>query len=198
MSTPKRITTECPNCSRVVSKSNFERHYNACAGLESKIWNAGLTKETDERVRRNAKTISEATIGKLGRPQSDQAKLKLSNFRKKFITENPDKVPYLSNHSSRESYPEKYWSECLGSNVPREFKVLRYSLDFANPKTKRYLEIDGEQHYVDQRIVDHDANRTRVLVDLGWTGMRIRWKDFCKLEQKDKEARVEEARQFLL
>ena len=30
---------------------------------------------------------------------------------KKYLMENPDKVPYLLNHSSKESYPEKYFTE---------------------------------------------------------------------------------------
>ena len=45
------------------------------------------------------------------RKHTEETKNKLSEIRKKYLLENPDKVPYLLNHSSKESYPEKYFTE---------------------------------------------------------------------------------------
>src|SRR3546814_4629172 len=50
---------------------------------------------------------------------------------------------------------------------------LIYSLDFAIIPSKIDLEIDGEQHYVDQRIVDSDKRRTEYLESLGWKTIRV-------------------------
>jgi hypothetical protein len=43
------------------------------------------------------------------------------------------------------------------------------------------LEVDGEQHYYDKRIVASDNKRTKYLESLGFSVIRIRWSHFCKL-----------------
>jgi very-short-patch-repair endonuclease len=63
-----------------------------------------------------------------------------------------------------------------------------YSLDFALPNIKFYIEIDGEQHYTDKRIVEHDKNRTDVLTNLGWSCYRIRWSEYQKLNFEEKQS----------
>lgn len=48
------------------------------------------------------------------RTHSEETKNKISIIRKKFLTENPDMIPYKLNHKSKgESYPEKYFREWL-------------------------------------------------------------------------------------
>jgi very-short-patch-repair endonuclease len=59
------------------------------------------------------------------------------------------------------------------------------------------LEIDGEQHYVDTRIVAHDNIRTQILSDLGWTGIRIRWAEFKKLSDESKKEKIQELINFM-
>ena len=44
---------------------------------------------------------------------SEEIKQKVSQTMKKFCKEHPDRVPYVLNHSSKESYPEKYFRELL-------------------------------------------------------------------------------------
>ena len=130
---------------------------------------------------------------------SDKTKQKLSEIRKQFLLEHPEKVPYLLNHSSSSSYPEKYFQECFSdaSNITEQYKVSRYKLDFANVAEKIYFEVDGEQHYVDPRIVEHDCRRTKVLTDLGWTGIRIRWAEFQRMPQIEKEVKIKEIRRMM-
>ena len=124
---------------------------------------------------------------------SEETKKKISIKRKQFLLENPDMVPYKLNHSSTESYPEKYFGECFANtNVVKEYGVCRYSLDFANPEEKVYFEVDGEQHYLDPKIVEHDIKRAAFLDNAGWTMYRVRWSEFQKLDKKEKDAFVTE------
>jgi len=44
---------------------------------------------------------------------SQETKDKISKSRIKYLMEHPDKVPYLLNHSSRMSYPEKIFKNAL-------------------------------------------------------------------------------------
>jgi len=55
------------------------------------------------------------------RKHSQETKEKISEIRKAFLKENPDKVPYRLNHSSRESYPEKIFREAYASVVRRKY-----------------------------------------------------------------------------
>lgn len=177
--------TRCPH------NPNRKKFVNGMLGKKGsnqyiKAKDLGLPKpEMSEETRAK---ISAAGIG---RSPSDATKQILSEKRKKWLEENPDKIPYVVNHSSQKSYPETYFEECFAeivSNKEIQYHVLRYQLDFANPSKKLYLEIDGEQHYVDKRIVEHDKKRTAKLAELGWHGIRIRWAEFKKLnpdEQKE-------------
>jgi hypothetical protein len=166
-------------------------------------WNKGLTQTTDKRVRQRVLTLQEnIKSGKttiVGRPLSDEHKKKISLKRREFLEKHPDKVPYVVNHTSKISYPEQYFLECFKdvTNITFQHRVFRYKLDFANIEEKIYLEIDGEQHYSDQRIVEHDISRTKKLNELGWTCYRIRWSEFKKLSEESKKAKVIETKSLL-
>ena len=119
---------------------------------------------------------------------TQEAKDKISLARKKFLTENPDKIPYLLNHKSKgASYPEMYFKECLKiSNYVPEYRVGLYSLDFADIVNKIDFEVDGCQHRVDPRIVEHDIKRNINLVNLRWKIIRLNWSEFKKLKDLEK------------
>jgi len=97
-----------------------------------------------------------------GHKTSEETKKKISEGRKKFLLENPDKVPYILNHKSKgPSYPEQYFLGIFKDLLPSvgfQHPVGLYRLDFVNTNTKVCLEIDGEQHVLDSRIVEHDKN----------------------------------------
>lgn len=122
-----------------------------------------------------------------GKKLSEETKKKISIARKKFLAENPHMVPYKLNHKHKETYPEKYFTECFGNRFGKEGKVLLYSLDFYDNDLKWDIEIDGEQHYVDPKIVEHDKIRNKKLTDLGWTIIRIRWSYFVKLSHEERK-----------
>lgn len=181
-------------------KSNPERQESSWVKFnhERGAWNKGLTKETDERLKLRGEKLSNnykngvIINANKGKHHTEEEKKNLSIKRKQFLKENPDKVPYLLNHHSKgDSYPEKYFKEVL-ENEKIEYKQnyyqIGYFLDFAWPDRKLYLEIDGEQHYVDKRIIEHDRVRTANLENEGWTCIgRVRWSNYQKLNKIEKK-----------
>jgi len=119
---------------------------------------------------------------------SDETRKKISKARLKYLQENPDKVPYRLNHYSKgRSYPEEYWKGILDSHgivYEEQHPVGIYQLDFAILESKVDLEIDGDQHYLDPRIMKSDLRRNKYLEDLGWKIIRIKWSAYKKLVDK--------------
>lgn len=153
-------------------------------------WNKGLTKESDERIKRQSETYSNRyktgspEAKALGHVMTEEIKKKISETQKKNYV---GRSRYATAREHRCSYAESYFTECFADAV-KQLHVDRYFLDFAWPDIKIYIEIDGEQHYVDHRIVEHDKVRTQRLHELGWRLLtRIRWSEFQKLEQDEKE-----------
>lgn len=161
-------------------------------------WNKGLSKETDERLKKSAETLHNGyATGRIinsnkGKFHTEEQKQKISMGRKRYLEQHPDKVPYLLNHHSKgDSYPEKYFKEVF-DNENVEYKQNYYQsgyfLDFAWPERKLYLEVDGEQHYRDKRIVEHDKKRTQKLLEEGWTCLiRIRWSEYKGLNESQQK-----------
>ena len=125
-----------------------------------------MNKNNNESVRKQSESFKkycETHSGlRLGTTQSEETKNKISYSMKKFLVNNPDMIPYKRNHSSKESYPEKYFNEIFkleGLDLVYHVQVGLYQLDFCNEPKKIDVEIDGEQHYVDDRIVEHDKLR---------------------------------------
>ena len=128
--------------------------------------------------------------GKKSIPCSEETKKKLSEIRKKYLAENPDKVPYKLNHSSKESYPEKYFTEVFKNeeiDVVKSFYIGLYELDFCIPDKKIDIEIDGSQHYYDKKIVESDKRRNEFLENDGWDIIRINWSHYKRLDLESKK-----------
>lgn len=166
-------------------------------------WNKGLTKSSDSRVARQCNTRKlyyQTHSGSfLGKKHTEETKSKISIARKKFLTENPDKVPYLINHSSRKSYPETYFEQIFfDENIPLKYhlQVSKYELDFYNEDYKIDVEIDGEQHYLDKRIFESDKERNAYLESLGWIIFRIRWSEYQQLSLESKRSVIEDIRKL--
>lgn len=188
-------------CNKIFSKHGIKSHIwktHTEKGKQSKTtgkptWNKGLTADTDYRVLNGVKKLNlfykEHPGFYSGKKHSFEEKLHLSMIRKKYLMEHPDKVPYLLNHSSKESYPEKYFAEVFKNeklNVVRYFQVSLYQIDFAIPNIKIAIEIDGEQHYVDDKVKKCDSNKEKFLNNLGWKIYRIRWSLYKKLSKEQK------------
>lgn len=135
------------------------------------------------------------------RTHSEETKNKISVIRKRFLEENPDKIPYKINHKSRgETYPERYFRKWLEKeNIPfqQEYRFKLYSFDFLiNGRVD--LEIDGDQHKLDERIIAHDIKRDDKSKDAGFVVYRIMWSDYQKLNQEEKSKFLLELKSFLL
>lgn len=123
------------------------------------------------------------------RTHSTETKNKISIARKKFLLQNPDKVPYKLNHYSKgPSYPEKYFEKILLNNkicFEMEKQISIYTIDFLIGKIA--LEIDGEQHYLDERIVKSNFYRDEYLKSIEIETIRVRWANYQKLSYEEKQ-----------
>lgn len=133
----------------------------------------------------------------------------ISNFTRKKLKEIANQRIKDGKHlgwmrRNKQSYPEKFWQLVLENNkinfqreVQFVYEKTRYYFDFvivlSNGK-KIDLEIDGKQHYYDDRL-SHDKLRDKRARKCGYLVYRIRWnsmtKKIGKLQMKAK------IRQFL-
>lgn len=119
------------------------------------------------------------------RLHSEETKKKISERRKKYLEEHPDKIPFVMyQHQTHKSYAETYfldWLKKEGLFDKDEYRVGRYQLDFAWPNKKMYLEVDGNYHHTDI-AKKHDSIRDEELKELGWKCVgRIDWSNYQKL-----------------
>lgn len=190
---------ECKNANSLRNHERFcrsnpnreESHLKGCVQKGHKGYNQytkakrlGLPKPE-----MSAETRYKHGSGTRGKHLSEERKAHLSKVMKEKIAKGEFIPPYKRNHSSKVSYPEKYFIEVFKDiPVKYNFQVGLYQLDFAIPEKKIYVEVDGEQHYVDKKIIEHDKIRTEKLEELGWTCIRrIRWTEYKKLAQEDRE-----------
>ena len=185
---------ECPHCGKLFAKlgigshiwrvhtelgKNFNSRANYVKGKHI-AWNKGLTKETDfriEKISKSTKKYYESNSGTFsGKVHSDLTKQRISKSRLKFLEENPDKVPYLINHSSKKSYPETLFENALiSSNIEGwkyNFQNGIYSYDFAFPQLKIDVEIDGGTHLTD-KVQKIDTRRDKFSEETGWYVLRF-------------------------
>ena len=208
---------KCTLCAREITRLNMSKHMrwhekhpieqNSSVVKAKRVawnkglpaWNKGLTKETCEALRRQGQNISLALKGRPGRKQTEETKRKISLARKQYLIAHPDKIPYLLNHSSKASYPELYFQKTFKEehiDLLYHHRVGLYELDFCSIGNKIDIEIDGEQHYYDPRIVKHDIERTKKLESLGWRVYRVRWSDYRKSNIDKKKEIVEKIRRL--
>lgn len=131
---------------------------------------------------------------------TEETKNKISEIRRNYLKANPDKVPYKLNHSSKESYPEKYFTELFEKEdikVKKYHRVGVYELDFCILDKKIDIEIDGSQHYLDKKIVDSDNRRNTFLKENGWDIIRIDWSNYQKLTFFEKSEYIQKLKDYL-
>ena len=169
------------------------------------IWNKGLTSKTSESVakaQQHLKDYYKIHAGAwTGKKHTEETKAKISAARRKYLNEHPDKVLFKLNHSSKESFPEKYfrkWLKNEGLLEAQELQIDRYTLDFAWPDKKIYLEIDGNQHKQDW-MQRHDKIRTDYLANLGWICIgRVDWAAFQQLNKRAKHLYLAEIKSAIV
>ena len=135
------------------------------------------------------------------RKSTAETRQKISLARRAYLAANPDKVPYRLNHYSKgPSYPERYFKELFEKeNIPlvTEHQISVYQLDFADVERKIDVEIDGDQHYLDKRIIESDNRRNQYLQERGWTVFRIRWSEYQKFTYEEKHVIVNKIKELV-
>lgn len=150
------------------------------------------------------RTKSDANkLGNIKKPRklTEETKKKISESRKRYLKENPDRVPYLLNHFSKgESYPERYFNIILKKydlNYQRYLQISYYNLDFAFVNEGIDLEIDGDQHFLDQKIADSNKNRDIFLEENGWKVIRILWSDYKRMKIDEREIFIKDLIEYI-
>ena len=174
-----------------MKKSKSEAWYEAMRTKKNRGTNLNAYSKA-EKLGLSKPEISDETRLKMSksnkRPHTEETKKKISDSRIKFLHENPHMVPYKLNHYSKgRSYAEEYWKVILDSNnlvYEEQYQIGPYQLDFAFPELKIDLEIDGDQHHLDKRVVESDKRRNLYLNNLGWTTIRVKWSEYKKLTEK--------------
>lgn len=191
--------TSCPEIRKKNSKS--EKWFLAMKNKKNSNQYIKAKELGLEKPKMSEETKQKLLRANTGRTHTEETKQKLSKIRKDFLLKNPDKVPYKLNHYSKgPSYPEKYFTELfIKENIifETEKQVGLYSLDFTFPNTMIDLEINGEQHYVDNRIVESDKRRAEYLKGIGYTILIIRWSEYQKLDFQNKTKIIDKLKEII-
>ena len=164
-------------------------HHKSCEVFKSRKGHNQFTKAKDLGLPVPDGTMKGKSGSWLGRKHTEEQKKKISESMKK-VYEN--KSIWLTQIEKRKSFAEQYFDACF-PNLKQNYHVDRYFLDLANPEKKLYIEVDGEQHYNDQKVVEHDKVRTSRLEELGWKCLRrIRWSEYKKLSREEQESLITE------
>ena len=191
-------------CHQYITQCPEIRMKNSLAGNHHPPANSrkGQTKETNPSIAKTAQKLKEGyasgrivshTKGKpgtwLGRKHTAETKAKMSATHKTICY---GKSIWATQIEKRKSYAEQYFLQIF-TDAKFNYHVDRYFLDFAWPDKKIYIEIDGEQHYNDPKVIEHDKVRTNRLAELGWKcAVRIRWSKFKALSKDTQQRYIQE------
>ena len=139
------------------------------------IWDAKNRGDFISRNKSSAGSLARIN-GKGLKTLSPETRDKISKSRIKYLMNNPDKVPYLINHSSKKSYPEQLFENALISSEitgwEYAFRNGIYEYDFAFPEKKIDVEIDGGTH-LSEKVKKIDERRDIFSKSQGWTVLRF-------------------------
>jgi len=136
------------------------------------------------------KKISDSCKGKnkIGHKVTDETKKKISIKMK--LAHATGKHPgwsHINLQKDRTSYPERFFIKVLENNglfekyhIEQKLNVGKYFLDFAIIELKLNIEIDGKQHFINDKNINHDKVRNEYLINNGWKVYRICWAEFTQ------------------
>ena len=167
----------------------LQDHHKSCKVFLSRKGRNQFTKAKDLGLPIPDGTMKGKSGAWIGRKHTEEEKQKISESMKKVYE---GKSVWSTQIEKRKSFAEQYFDTCF-PNLRQNYHVDRYFLDLANPEKKLYIEIDGEQHYNDQKVVEHDKVRTERLEELGWKCLRrIRWSEYKRLFKEEQESLIAE------
>lgn len=130
-------------------------------------------------------------IGK-GKPHSEETKLKISEARKKYLRENPEKHPW-KNDDKFISVPCENFKKFLSNRgiiFVEEYNPIEdrnFSVDIAFPKEKIGIEINGNQHYDNEgKLKPYYADRHNLITESGWSLYEFHYSLFFHEESMNK------------
>ena len=159
---PKHI--EYKNNSNAINAMNASKRQSGFVNkyTKAKILGVVLPKI---KIKRTKKTIK----------HSDVSKKKMSEKRKKYLKENPDKHPWKNNNKFISIPCEKFKEELVKNNILflQEYTDPlwdhSYAIDIAFPDIKVAIEINGNQHYnSDKTLKPYYQKKHDYLTNLGW------------------------------
>lgn len=183
----ERLCKENPNRQRIEEYTHTEKWEKSCKGHK------GANQFT--KAKKLGLPLPEGTMkGKrgpwAGKKRTEEQKRKISETQKRNFKESCNKSIWHTQLENRKSFAEQYFDTCF-PNLKQNYHVDRYFLDLANPEKKIYIEVDGEQHYNDRKVVEHDKIRTKRLEELGWKCLRrIRWSEYKRLSKEEQETLI--------
>jgi len=178
---------KCYNDGRIVQKRKDEMSVD---DLAKRGWSKGLTKYTDERIKRNSinsslnmkNGITKAPTGRASTTEKELIRRsKISKARTEWL-KNPENHKIYGSH--KRSWMEENFEKYLISNKIE----YQYNRHFYNEKDKKnifadytfedkklIIELDGNQH---EKTIEKDKIRDNYLKDIGYNVTRINHKEF--------------------
>jgi len=183
----------CKKCNKSFSSNcGLWGHMSYCGKKRKKViaWNKGLSKDTDERVKRGGEIFSKGLKeGKIihpwvGRKHSEQTKKIIAEKQRIAHAEGRAHNIGKTRWNNEPSWPEIWFKKVITNEfIDRQYKTEYpfgiYSLDFAWIHKKRVIEIDGDQHNYEPQI-SRDEMKDKLLLENDWKILRISWKDLMK------------------
>ena len=174
-----RGTWQCKKCNLIFETRAqlFEHNHQIHPIQKGSSWNKGLTKETDERVARNAKHVSEGFRKRIDEgyvnptwaPEywTEERRKERSEIKKQLYHEHPEKHPNrkLAGNRKKMTYPEQLVYDWLVEHQVRFvhqflFKTDQFTryVDFYIPERKLFIEVDGQYWHQQNLQVDIDKD----------------------------------------
>jgi hypothetical protein len=107
------------------------------------------------------------------RQHSEETKLMMSKAKIEFFKNNPDKHPWKK-HTKFKSVPCENFKDFLRKNnidFVEEFSpsdTRNFSIDIAFPTLKIGIEVNGNQHYKNNKLTEYYQQRHEHITGLGW------------------------------
>jgi very-short-patch-repair endonuclease len=115
---------------------------------------------------------------------SDETKEKQRIKRVEYLKKRTGKTAWERRNNGDMSYIESvFYNKCMNSGIFHKYDVVNeyceypYFIDFAFINEKIAVELDGKQHFINNKRVEHDIKRDNILNEKGWRIFRINYEE---------------------
>lgn len=181
----------CRHCSKQCkNKLSFRTHERSCPSNPNRNYKNGMKGKRGKnqfiKARELGLPVPDGPMknkpGTMkGKKHAEETKKLMSEKRKKYLKENPDKHPWKNRNKSISEPCEKV--KCFLSNQGIEFVPewtpltdRHYSIDIAFPDIKLGIEINGNQHYdAKGNLLPYYQERHDLITKAGWTLLELHY-----------------------